>query len=119
VTLLLRLLLVALAVWVVAEALPGITVGGTAVDVLVVAGVFALVNLLVKPIVRLLTLPIIWLTLGLFLLVVNAAMLLLTAALTDRLTVDGFGTAVLGGLLISVVTWLGERALGLGARDRR
>ncbi len=118
-SLLLRLLLVAVAVWVVAELLTGITVNGTTVDLLVVAVVFALVNLLVKPVVKLLTLPFILLTLGLFLLVVNAAMLLLTAALTDRLTVDGFGTAVLGGLLIALVTWGGERALGLDARDRR
>jgi putative membrane protein len=113
VSIILRLLLIAGTVWVVAEVVPGITVHGGVADYLVVALVFALINLLVKPIVTLLSLPFILLTLGLFLLVVNAAMLGLTAALTDRLSVDGFGAALLGGLLISVVTWLGERVLGL------
>ena len=51
------------------------------------------------------------LTLGLFLLVVNAALLGLTALLTDRLTVDGFGTAVLGGLILAVVGWLADQLL--------
>ncbi len=111
--LLLRLLLVAVAVWVVAEVLPGITVNGTVVDLLVVAVVLALLNVLVKPVLTLLSLPFILLTLGLFLLVVNAATLALAAALTDRLSVDGFGGAVLGGLLISVVTWVGDNVVGL------
>jgi putative membrane protein len=113
VSILLRLLLITAAVWVVAEVVPGITVRGEPVDYLVVAVVFALVNLLVKPVVKLLSLPFILLTLGLFLLVVNAAMLGLTALLTDRLSVDGFGAAILGALLISIVTWAGERVLGL------
>jgi putative membrane protein len=109
----LRLLLTAAAVWVVAELVDGITVHGDWVDLLVVAVVFALVNALVKPIVQLLSLPFVLLTLGLFLIVVNAAMLGLTAALTARLTVDGFGTALVGAIVISIVTWAGERVLGL------
>jgi putative membrane protein len=51
------------------------------------------------------------LTLGLFLLVVNAALLGLTAALSDRLTVDGFGTALVGGLILAVVGWLADQLL--------
>ena len=59
-------------------------------------------NAIVGPILRLLSLPFVVLTLGLFLLVVNAALLGLTAAITDRLTVDGFGTALIGGLILAV-----------------
>lgn len=76
---------------------------------LLVALVFGIVNFLVKPIVKVLTFPLFILTLGLITLVVNALMLLLTSWLADKLDlsfhVDGFWTAVLGGLIISVVSW--------------
>ncbi|MFJ5308057.1 phage holin family protein [Streptomyces sp. NPDC088350] len=76
---------------------------------LLVAVVFGLVNFLVKPIVKVLTFPLFILTLGLITLVVNALMLLLTSWLADKFDlsfhVDGFWTAVLGGLIISVVSW--------------
>ncbi|MEV5922602.1 phage holin family protein, partial [Streptomyces pseudogriseolus] len=74
-----------------------------------VALIFGVVNFLVKPVVKLLSLPLLILTLGLFTLVVNALMLLLTSWLADQLDlsfhVEGFWTAVLGGLIISVVSW--------------
>jgi putative membrane protein len=73
--------------------------------------IFGVVNAIVGPLLRLLSLPFVILTLGLFLLVVNAALLGLTAALSDRLTVDGFGTAVLGGLILAVVAWLADQLL--------
>lgn len=70
---------------------------------------FGLVNVIVKPVVKLLSLPLFILTLGLFTLVVNALMLLLTSWLADLLDlsfhVDGFWTAVVGGLIISIVSW--------------
>jgi putative membrane protein len=116
VRILLRLLLIMAAFWVVTAVVPGIEMRGEPVDYLVVAVIFGLVNLVVKPVVKLLSLPFILLTLGLFLLVVNAAMLWLTAALTTRLAVEGFMAALLGAVVISIVTWGGERALGL--RDR-
>lgn len=76
---------------------------------LLVALVFGVVNFLVKPLVKLLTLPLFVLTLGLFTLVVNALMLMLTSWLAERMDlgfhVEGFWTAVLGGLIISVVSW--------------
>ncbi len=72
---------------------------------------FGVLNALVGPILRLLSLPFVVLTLGLFLLVVNAALLGLTAALTDRLTVDGFGTAVIGGLILAVAGWVADQLL--------
>ena len=110
---LVRLLVVAGAVYVVSEVVPGVHVRGEPLDYLVIAVIFALVNLLVRPLVKALSLPFILLTLGLFLLVVNAAMFGLTAALTDRLDVDGFPSAVVAGLVVSVVTWVGETVLGV------
>jgi putative membrane protein len=82
---------------------------------ILVALVFGLVNFLVKPIVKVLTFPLFILTLGLITLVVNALMLMLTSWLADKLDlsfhVDGFWTAVLGGLIISVVSWALNLAL--------
>lgn len=83
-----------------------------------VALLFALVNSIVGPIVRLLALPFVILTLGLFLLVINAAMLGLTAALSDRFTVDGFLAALFGGFLIALFSWIAELVLPLKVRAR-
>ena len=73
--------------------------------------IFGVVNAVVGPILRLLSLPFVVLTLGLFLLVVNAALLGLTAALSDRLTIDGIGTAVIGGLILAVAGWVADQLL--------
>jgi putative membrane protein len=74
-----------------------------------IALIFAVVNAIIGPILRLFSLPFVILTLGLFLLVVNAALLGLTAALTDRLTVDGFGSALVGGLLLAIGGWVADQ----------
>jgi putative membrane protein len=80
-----------------------------------VAVIFGLINAIVRPIVRLLTLPLFVLTLGLFTFVVNALMLLLTSWVSDRLdlpfVVDGFWAAFLGALVISVVSFVINVAL--------
>ena len=73
--------------------------------------IFGAVNALVGPVLRLLSLPFVVLTLGLFLLIVNAALLGLTAALTNRLTIDGIGTAIIGGLILAVAGWLADQLL--------
>ncbi|MGY2083414.1 phage holin family protein [Blastococcus sp. SYSU DS0539] len=73
--------------------------------------IFGVVNALVGPVLRLLSLPFVLLTLGLFLLVINAALLGLTAGITDRLTIDGFGTALIGGLILAVVGWVADQLL--------
>ncbi|MER7109118.1 phage holin family protein [Streptomyces sp. NPDC000229] len=100
----------AVAIWLLADiTLTGDSTGKKALTLVLVALVFGIVNFLVKPVVKLLTLPLFILTLGLFTLVVNALMLLLTSWLADKLDlsfhVEGFWTAVLGGLIISVVSW--------------
>ncbi|MEV1052694.1 phage holin family protein [Streptomyces sp. NPDC059017] len=100
----------AVAIWLVQDiTLTGDSTAKQTVTLIIVALLFGLVNFFVKPIVRLLTLPLFILTLGLITLVVNALMLLLTSWLADVLDLDfhveGFWTAVLGGLIISIVSW--------------
>ncbi|MEU5364923.1 phage holin family protein [Streptomyces sp. NPDC005925] len=100
----------AVAVWLLDKiTLTGDSTGRKAFTLLVVALIFGLVNFLVKPLVKLFSLPLLILTLGLFTLIVNALMLLLTSWLADTFDlnfhVEGFWTAVLGGLIISVVSW--------------
>jgi putative membrane protein len=81
-----------------------------------IALLFAVVNTLVGPVLRLLSMPFVVLTLGLFLLVVNAALLGLTAALSERLEVDGLWAAVVGGFLIALFSWIAELLLPLRVR---
>ena len=76
-----------------------------------IALIFGVVNAVVGPILRLIGLPFVLLTLGLFLLVINAAVLGLTAALTDRLTIDGIGTAIIGGLILAIAGWVADQLL--------
>ncbi|MCX4963365.1 MULTISPECIES: phage holin family protein [unclassified Streptomyces] len=100
----------AVAIWLVQDiTLDGGSTGRKALTLIVVALLFGLVNFLVKPVVKLLTFPLFILTLGLITLVVNALMLMLTSWLAGLFDlsfhVDGFWTAVLGGLIISVVSW--------------
>ncbi len=84
-------------------------------SLVIVAAVFGLVNAIIGPILRLLALPITILTLGLFALVVNAAVLGIAAALSSRLSIHGFWTAVWAALIISVVSTIGNYVF----RDRR
>ncbi|MEU0207985.1 phage holin family protein [Streptomyces canus] len=100
----------AVAVWLLDKiTLTGDSTGKKAWTLILVALVFGLVNFLIKPVVKVLTFPLFVLTLGLFTLIVNALMLLLTSWLADKLDlsfhVEGFWTAVLGGLIISIVAW--------------
>jgi putative membrane protein len=100
----------AVAVWLLDKiTLTGDSTGKKAGTLIIVALIFGFVNFLVKPVVKLLSLPLLILTLGLFTLVVNALMLLLTSWLAGKLDlsfhVEGFWTAVLGGLIISIVSW--------------
>ena len=113
-SLLVRVVVNALALAVATWLLDGITLtaatdGRRVVSMLVVALVFGVVNAVVRPVVKLLSLPFILLTLGLLLLVINALMLLLTGWLSGRLGigfhVDGFWTAVVGSVIVTLATW--------------
>ena len=114
-----RLVVLAAIIAIVEKIVPGITVYGGFGWYLWVALIFSVVNMILGPIFRLLSLPLIVLTLGLFLLIVNAALLGITAALTSHLSVDSFGAALLGGLLIAVFSWLAELLLPPRGRDSR
>jgi putative membrane protein len=98
------------AIWLLKDiTLTGDSTGHEILALILVALVFGLVNWLVKPVVKVLAFPLFILTLGLITLVVNALMLLLTSWLAGKLNVDfhvsGFWTAVLGGLIVSIVSW--------------
>ncbi|WP_417861088.1 phage holin family protein [Winogradskyella sediminis] len=100
--LLIRLLLNALAVFILAYLLSGVTVDGY-VGAIIVAIVLAILNLLVKPILVILTLPATIFTLGLFLLVINALIILLADKLIDGFAVSSFWTALLFSVLLSIL----------------
>ena len=106
--LLLHWLLNAAALWVAAWVLPGLEFNGTLVQLLLVAAVFGLVNSLIRPILTILTCPLIVVTLGLFTLVINAVMLMVTGWLSERwdlgFTVAGFWPAFWGGLVVGLVS---------------
>jgi putative membrane protein len=113
--LILRLLANAAALAIATWALSGITLTGSSttnqiVTLLIVALIFGILNAIIKPIFALVTIPLLLLTLGLFLIVINACMLLLTSWLAGVFNlgwhVEGFWTAVLGGLIISVVSFI-------------
>jgi putative membrane protein len=96
-------LILAAAVLVTVAVFPGIEVDWHPGTYLLVSAVFAAVNLVLGPILRLVSLPVMAITLGLFSLVINTGLFLLTAALMDSLHVDNIGAAFGGSILISLV----------------
>jgi putative membrane protein len=103
-----RLLVNAFALWVTIQIVPGIVYDGTNLSLLVIALIFGVVNALVRPLLVILTCPLIILTLGLFLFVVNGIMLSLTAWISGifnlGLYIDGFWATVFGAVVVSVVS---------------
>lgn len=102
--LILKLLINAAALWAAGELIGGIDLDGDFWTILLVALVFGVVNTFIKPLLKLLSFPVIILTLGLFALVINAAMLALTAQVTDALSVEDFWSAILGAIVITIVS---------------
>jgi putative membrane protein len=103
---LLQVALNGVAVLIAAKLIPGIVYTGSLPYLLVVGLVLGLINLLVKPIVSFFSFPLILVTLGLFYLVINGAMLYLADALLDELRIDGCLPAILGGLVIALFNWI-------------
>jgi putative membrane protein len=97
-------LIVAVALWVTASVVPGVVIRSYP-SLALAALVLGLVNALVKPILFLLTLPLTILTLGLFYFVVNGIAFALAAALVPGFTVSSFGAAILGAIVVSIVSW--------------
>ena len=102
---LVRFLGATLAVLLAAYLIPGFVVSGF-YTALIVALILGVLNITIKPILVLLTLPLNLLTLGLFSFVINAALLLFIASFVEGFTVTGFVPALLGGVVIAVVNWL-------------
>ncbi|MCX6184261.1 MAG: phage holin family protein [Flavobacterium sp.] len=100
--LLIRLFTTALLVLLIAEFLPGVAVASFTTSLLV-ALVLSLLNVFIKPILILFTLPVTILSLGLFLLVINALLIILCAKIVGGFVVDGFWTAVFFSIILSVL----------------
>lgn len=104
-----RLLIVwlinAAALFLVGNILNGIHLGGFG-SAMIAALVLGLVNALIRPILVILTLPVTVLTLGLFIFVINALLFLFVGKLLSGFMVDSFGTALLGSILYSIISWL-------------
>lgn len=113
-----QILVNAAALWVAVAIVPGITFTGEWWKLLLVAVAFSLINTYLRPILRLLTLPITLMTVGLFLLVINALMLLLTSAVSQQLAlgfaVDGFLSALLGAIVVAAVGLVLSLTVGAG-----
>jgi putative membrane protein len=120
---LIRVVVNAVALWIATLLVDGIdvtarTTGSKILTLLAVGALFGLVNAIIKPVALLLSLPLIIITLGLFVLVVNALLFWLIAAISDGLgvpfEVDGFWPAFWGAIVVSLVSWL----LSLVVKDR-
>jgi putative membrane protein len=115
---LLRLLINAAALWVAIQLVDGIDHRGSWWSLLLVALVFGVLNASIRPLLKLLSLPVIILTLGLFIFVINALMLLMTGWVSGVLNlgfyVDGFWDAFFGGLIVSIISLLLSMFAGVG-----
>jgi putative membrane protein len=103
-SLLIRWAALAFSMWIATLVVPGITVAGGVTTYLWVALLFGLINSVFGSIIKVLTFPVSIVTFGLFLLVVNAAMLSLTARWSEKLDVTGFWSALFASLIISLIT---------------
>ncbi len=112
---LIRLGINVLGLWLASRIVPGMEIHGTGTFV-AAAFLLGIVNALVRPLAVVLTLPVTLVTLGLFLLVVNAAMLGLVAWLLEGFRLSGFGAALLGSIVVGVTGWV--TSLYVGPRGR-
>jgi putative membrane protein len=118
-----RLLINAAALWAAIRLVPGISFEGGWPALFGVALIFGVLNAVIRPILFVLTLPALILTLGLFTFVLNAFMLWLTSAASDvlglRFTVEGFQSAFLGALIITIVSFVLSLVVGPDRGERR
>jgi putative membrane protein len=105
------MLITALGLWVASGIVTGLEIRGLG-TLLGSALLLGFVNAVVRPLIVLLTLPITILTLGIFLLVVNAAMLGLVASFFDNFTINGLFPAILGSIIVSLVSWFASWCIG-------
>ena len=112
---LIRMLITSLGLWVASRLVPGMEISGFG-TLLGSALLLGFVNAVVRPLLVLLTLPITILTLGIFLLVINAAMLGLVASLFDNFVINGLFSAILGSVIVSLVSWFASWFIGPAGR---
>lgn len=112
---LVRTLIIALGLGLATALIPGVTISGAG-TLLVAALLLGLVNAFIRPLLVVLTLPLTLLTLGLFLLVINAAMFGLVAAMLDDFQVDGFFSALFGALIVGLTSTLASWYIGPDGR---
>ena len=112
---LLRVVITAAGLWIATQVVTGVHVSSTT-TLLIAALVLGVVNAIVKPVAFILTLPLTILTLGLFLFVLNAAMVALVAWLVPGFHVDGFRAALLTAIVVWIVSWLGHMLVGKAAK---
>ena len=106
-----RMLITAFALWLAQALIPGV-IFTDAGSLFLAALLLGIVNAIVRPILIVLTLPITILTLGLFLLVINAAMLTLVARLMSGFELAGFGSAILASIVVSLTSWAASWTIG-------
>ena len=118
-----RLLINAAALWAATRLVPGISFDGDWRLLFAVALLFGVINVSVRPVLKLLTFPLLIITLGLFTFVLNALMLWLTGAISDALDlgfhVDGFTAAFIGGLVVTVISFLLSLLVGTGRQEKK
>lgn len=106
----------AFALWVAVQIVPGLDFTGEPLQFAIVAAVFAALNTFLKPVLKIVTIPISLITFGLFLFVINALMLMLTGAISEELglglTVADFWAALLGSVVISLAGWILSMVVG-------
>lgn len=105
-----KLIITMLALVITAGITPGIYINGLWAGFWA-ALILGIVNILIKPVFTILTLPLTILTLGLFIFVINGLMLLITAALVPGFTVSGFFAAIIGSIILSICTWVINKVL--------
>lgn len=113
-----RVLIVAAGLWVASKIVPGVTIDDAG-TLLIAALLLGIVNAFVRPVVVILTLPLTILTLGLFLLVINAAMLSLVAWMLDGMIVAGFWPALFGSIVVAITAWTASSFIGDHGRVER
>ncbi len=101
----------AVALFAAAGLVGGITLEEGFWKLLLVAAIFGIINAVLKPVLVFLSIPFIVVTFGIALIVINALMLVITDALTEAIEIDGFGSALLGAVIISIVSWTANRLL--------
>lgn len=118
-----RMVITAIALWAAVALIPGIAYDGAWWGLLVVALIFGLINALVRPVLVLLSCPLIVLTLGLFIFILNAFLLWLTSQVSGAVGIDfqvtGFWAAVLGGIIVGVVSTVLNLVVGTKAGPRK